>query len=263
MSVKFDSPKRGLLKRAWAIILASGFYCLSTPAFACQLEAQSAPSAPRIDYDVYDLARAIGATQFDLHNSGDMDCALEIIVSDLTDFPPPFEFPAANVSIDIVAPGLQGPTNTTQNQGIFLLNLLPGASQMVTLDFFTDQSISVPAGTYRKDIKIGVRLAGAIEPLDEFVTDLTLIFASQAQINIAGADGIFDKATYADSIDFGEAEVGKSRRVFVQTHANAVATMTLESENGGKMVHGVTPMYPNSPSAYRFSTVFYAKRSFR
>lgn len=232
MSAKLYSPKIvGFI--AWLGLS----FALPVSALACQLESTGAPTAPRIDYDVYAFDRAIASTTLELRNDGETDCVLDIVIEDLASFPPPFDFPNAGVSIDVIAPGLQRPQSSQNIQGIFELILPPAVSEEVKLDFFTDQSVSVPSGLYNKDIEISVRHSGATEQLLSHIINLSLSSTSQAQINIAGADGTFNKNTYMDAIDFGEAEIGESRRVFVQSRSNAMATMTIRSDNGGVMKH--------------------------
>ena len=231
------SAKLYSLKLIGLIICLALSFMTAQSSFACQLESTGAPTAPRIDYDVYAFDRAIASTTLELRNAGDTECVLDIVIEDLANFPPPFTFPTAGVAIDVIAPGLQRPQSAQNRQGIFELTLPPSSSEEVKLDFFTDQNLSVPSGLYNKDIEISVRHSGGVEPLLDHIINLSLSSTSQAQINIAGADGTFNKNTYMDAIDFGEAEIGQSRRVFIQSRSNAMATMTIRSDNGGVMKH--------------------------
>ena len=232
MSAKLYSPKRAILTACLSVLFLWPY-----SSWACPIESTGAPSGPRIEYDVYAFDRAIASTTLELRNSGDTECVLDIVIEDLASFPPPFTFQSAGVGIDVIAPGLQRPQSNQNRQGIFELTLPPSGTEEVKLDFFTDQFVSVPAGLYSKDITIIVRPSGIIEPLFSHIINLSLSSTSQAQINIAGADGTFNKDTYMDAIDFGEAKVGESRRVFVQSRSNTMATMTIRSENGGMMKH--------------------------
>lgn len=219
------------------IVFGSSLFGLPGTVWACQVFAGSAPTAPRIEYDVYGFARAIASTDFELTNDGDTDCMLDIIVEDFAHFPPPFEFTRAGVLLDVIAPGLQRPQDNQNIAGIFALALPIGMTRKVQLDFFTNQTVSIPAGLYEQDITIGIRMNGTGESLEEYITNLSLFSSSQAQINIAGTDGNFDKNTYMDSINFGEPEIGESQRVYVQARSNSLATMTIRSDNGGVMKH--------------------------
>jgi len=225
------------LKKALWVIMAGLSCMVSGHAAACQLETSGAPTAPRIEYDVYGFDTAIASTNFELRNAGETECILDIVAKDLASFPPPFDFGEAGVLIDVIAPGLQRPQNSQNIEGIFALTLGPGAARTVQLDFTAQQNISVPAGLYNRDITIGVRSYETSELLEEWITDLSLFSSSQAQVNIAGTSGNFNKDVYADTIDFGEAELGETRRVFVQARSNSYATMTIRSDNNGKMKH--------------------------
>lgn len=234
MSVKLYSHKK-----LFFMLLIGSFLVFPQAVMACQIVSANAPTAPRIEYDVYGFDRAIASTELDLTNTGDAECVLDIVVEDLASFPPPFHFAAAGVGIDVTAPGLQRPQTAQNINGIFELILPAGASERVQLDFYTDQIVSVPAGLYDRDIKISVRPSSTTEILVNEITNLSLISSSQAQVNIAGAAGTFNKNAYMDAIDFGEPEIGMSRRVFVQSRSNAMATMTIRSDNGGVMKHSV------------------------
>lgn len=232
MLVKSYSHKRVI----WGLLFAAAVL-VPVKANACQLMSSGAPTAPRIEYDVYGFSTAIASTDFDVKNEGETDCVLDIVIEDLASFPPPFDFAQAGVDIGVIAPGLQRPQDGQNIEGVFLLTLAPGRSQTVQLDFFTDQITSVPAGLYDQDITISIQLNGTNEILEEFIFNLSVFASSQAQINIAGVAGNFDKTTYMDSVDFGEPEIGESQRVFVQMRSNAMATMTIRSDNGGMMRH--------------------------
>ncbi len=233
MLVKSLSLKRSAI---W-LLSSSALMSFCGPVYACELISESTPTAPSIDYDVYGFGTAIGSTEFDLRNAGDSNCELEILIEDLASFPPPFDFPQAGINVGVTAPSLQRPQDGNNRSGIFALSLPPSTSKRVQLDFFAEQLVSVPSGTYSQDIIIGVRRAGQNALLENFITNIALTAESRAQVNIAGASGVFDKGSYMDSVDFGEAKVGENRRVFIQTRSNAPATMTIRSENNGKMKH--------------------------
>jgi len=207
------------------------------PALACELQVGGAPASPQIDYDVYGLDRSLASTELDLVNVGDSRCSVHIDVEGLGELPPPFPIEEAGVAIAVLAPGLQRPADGLNVPGRFALEIIPGEQRSVQLDFFTDQLVSVPSGTYTRDLQIEVFAQGGDAPVESYLTQLVLVSAAQAQINIAGTDGRFDKASYMESIDFGEAEPGESRRVFVQARSNASATLSMRSVNAGRMVH--------------------------
>ena len=214
-----------------------GAMVMFSAAQACVLETGGSPSSVLIDYDVYSFQRAISSTSFEVRNDGDVECDLEVVIEDLGDFPPPFNYASAGVSIDVLAPGLQRPQSDQVINGIFSVILAPGEQRLVQLDFFTDQNAAIPAGNYSNDITIGIRERTSFDPLEEFVTSLAIVASPRAQINIAGSNGNFDKSNFTDFIDFDEPEVNESRQVFVQVRSNANTIMTIRSDNGGVMKH--------------------------
>lgn len=231
MSAKLFSLK------AIALGTAAVGFSVSTANAACELVVLDPPSSITVDYDVYGFQRAFDTTEVQVQNIGDSICELEFVIEDVADAPPPFQFIQAGVAIEVNAPGLQRPQSDQVVQGIFGLSLAPNETQLVTLDFFTEQYVAVPSGSYARELSVGIRLDNTTDLLEEFVIDLGLNAIPRAQVNIAGSAGIFGQDTFSDFVDFGEPEVNESKRVFIQTRSNTVATVTIRSDNKGVMKH--------------------------
>ena len=105
------------------------------------------------------------------------------------------------------------------------------------------------AGDYVIDSKIVILEVDSDAKLIEMPGELKLSVAPRAQINIAGAAGDFGFETFSDIVYFEEPKPGDQRRFFVQSRSNTLTTMTIQSENGGKMV---SPDIPDHAVQYDF-----------
>jgi len=63
----------------------------------------------------------------------------------------------------------------------------------------------------------------------------------RAQLNITGVAGSFGEGNPLSVIDFGVAESGETRGVFIQVRANTVSQLSISSEHQGFLIHKDTP----------------------
>jgi spore coat protein U-like protein len=96
------------------------------------------------------------------------------------------------------------------------------------------------AGEYRDTLVLrGYSMDGGVSPLGggDRVEHAEANVASRAQVNIAGAAGSFGVPFAVDTIDFGNMVTGAERNAFVQIRATDDVTITVTSQNHGKLLH--------------------------
>ena len=230
-NLKFLSAVRGMLLACLAASIAIA------EADDCDLQVDRTNFTSTIEYDVYAFDRAGATLQLRITNGSDASCRARIALFDNSDQISSLYFADAGLGVETTVARGAGQSSTALHASPVSLELPGNESTEISIDFFTDQHRSVAAGEYFIDLRVGILGADSDEKLLEIPGKLGLSVAPRAQINIAGAAGDFGFETYSDIIYFEEPQPGDRRRFFVQSRSNTLTTMTIRSENGGKMVN--------------------------
>ncbi len=237
MSVNWKFPDA---LRSW--LIAFGLISICAPhAAACDLTAERTNFTSTIEYDVFAFDRAGTTLQLRVTNASPETCRARFAIYDGSEQITPLRF--SDVGLDVettLAPGA-GQSSASLQSSPILLELPGDATTDLSLDFFTDQHDAILAGDYVIDASIVLMEADSDARLIDVPGQLALSVAPRAQINIAGAAGDFGFETYSDMIYFEEPKPGDQQRFFVQSRSNTLTTMTIRSENGGKMTNPDIP----------------------
>lgn len=221
--------------RAAATTAAAALTLVGGGAFACDISLAEPPGPVLLDYNPFApvLERALLGMEF--RNASLSECALEIVFTDTGGQPfPDFELGGAVVAFQPrTSSGLRRTELTTHN---YSLNVPAEGSARAEFDVAVRQAIVIAPGHYTIELRVMVQEA-AQPPLIVIPVTLILTSAPRAQINIAGAAGVFGSGSSLETVDFGEAETGATRRAFLQVRANSASTVTFDSEHRGRLAH--------------------------
>lgn len=223
------------LAGAW---IAIGIAAWSAPAQAqeaCPVDLVRPPAEVRIDYDPFVPARAPDRMSFQVRNPSDEPCLVEIALMDVG------RQEAAHIG---VAPtGLEvefRPTSAELSRGlrpgVFHYLAPPGASEPA-FDVVVTRDAVVEAGAWPYPLTLALRPPGASGAVAfaEAPVGLVLNALPRAQLNLSGSSGAFGEGQSVSVVDFGVAETGATRRLFIQTRTNAPARLSFTSLNAGRL----------------------------
>ena len=239
-----------LLNSVRGFLLTGLFACVViVDAAACDLQTERTSFSSTIEYDVYSFDRAGTTLQMRVMNTSSETCRARLALYDSSEQIASLYFAEIGLDVEtIVAPG-EGQASASVQSSPILIEIPGDDTTDISIDFFTDQHASIMAGEYALDTKIVVLEADSDAKLIEMPGELKLSVAPRAQINIAGGAGDFGFETFSDIVYFEEPKPGDQRRFFVQSRSNTLTTMTISSENGGKMV---SPKIPDHAVHYDF-----------
>lgn len=223
-------------RRAWRLGLLLLVIACAVPrgAAACDLVLTQAPEPVRIDYNPFVFGSGEGALDIGLQNRGEEACDLRLSVTDDADQLVQ-EIDLGGVGLRIRPREESGVRDAPAQTGVFTYALEPSADGRPQLNVAVTRDAVADAGEYALDLKLAVADADGVTLLPSIPIRLVLTSTPRAQLNLAGASGAFGSGSSVEVVDFGEAETGATRRIFVQVRANAPSTLTISSENKGVM----------------------------
>ncbi|MDO1559637.1 hypothetical protein Q0812_09375 [Brevundimonas sp. 2R-24] len=121
--------------------------------------------------------------------------------------------------------------------GVFLLGVPGNQSARAEIDALVISEGIVPAGEHQADLRLEVLEGDGTAAAAQLPLRLILQSMPRAQVNIAGSAGAFGSGSSVETVDFGVAESGATKRVFVQVRANAESTLSVRSAHRGVMRH--------------------------
>ncbi|MCP8898671.1 hypothetical protein [Gilvimarinus xylanilyticus] len=210
---------------------------------ACDLDFNLEPSPINVSYEPFSAVGALGKTTFELRNTAQEDK----FILDLRAIEAP--------TLDEYQILFEANTSDAQLRPIddqrFELQLAPGESKKIDLNALVSHASVPPAGVTEITFELSATSANTgIDCWEQLYLPVHINAPSRAQFNIAGADTAYFDGPNLYHLDFGKLVSGMNRRVFFQLRANDKVTMTLESENNGRMVHQTQSKYG---VAYTFS----------
>jgi len=242
-NLKFLDVFRGLF------LLLAALYAVAFHANACELQSEHTNFNATIDYDVFAFDRAGTSLQLRIRNTGSATCTARLALLNGSGQIAPLNFPEIGLDVEAsVSSGMNQHISTLHSSSA-LVELPADRTTDLTIDFFTEQYDAISAGDYELDISVVLIDVTSEARLIDLAGSLNVSVEARAQINLAGTAGNFGTDTYSDMIFFEEPEPGDRSRFFVQSRSNAQTTLTIRSQNGGKMTN---PNIPENAVHYDF-----------
>lgn len=234
----------------WVVLLCGTMFTMNAQAVACELQSDRTNFTSTIDYDVFAFDRAGATLQIRVTNSGTETCRARLALYDgLDEHIAQLRFMEVGLNVEAsLSPGMNLPNTILQSSPAYI-ELPADNTTDLSIDFFTEQYDAISSGEYMMDLSVVLLEESSETRLLDIPGHLKLAVEPRAQVNIAGAAGDYGIETYADMILFEEPQPGDQRRFFIQTRSNTLTTMTIRSENGGKMTN---PNIPNGAVHYDF-----------
>lgn len=231
-------PRQGQGQRlAWAVaccVAAVGLGAGVARAETCQLRIDGPPPSVQVDYDPFVPATAPSKMTFRMMNPGAEACAIDLALTERPGEPTVQPVVAdTGLMLELRPAGL---LRRTPVPGVFAVTVPAGETVEASLDVVVMTDAVVQAGQYAQELTLELRPAGSAVAYDQAPVVLTLIALPRAQMNLSGARGDFGTGASVSVVDFGRAETGKVRQVFVQTRANNAARLTFTSANRGRLM---------------------------
>ena len=219
-------------------IVAAGLgaaLCLTAPARACDLVVE-APEAVRIQYDPFAIGASSGPLDVRFENRSDTACELRLrLINDLDE--PLTTIELGGAVVEFRPRETSGLLRRDLEPGVFLL-VVPGKQTVrAEIDALVVNNSVVEAGDHQADLRLAVEGPDGATVAPAVRLRVILRSVPRAQVNIAGSAGAFGSGSSVEVIDFGIAETGAQKRVFVQVRANADSTLSVRSEHRGVMRH--------------------------
>ena len=221
------------LTAAAALVLA-GVWASQVQAGDCSLQISQAPPSVRLDYDPFVPATAPARMVFRLHNPSGERCEADLALVDAPG--------VALVRQDVGQTGLtleiRPDTEVTRSTvpSVFHVSAGPDQTLEATFDVVVIQDAVVQAGLYSQPLTLELRQPGSSVAYDRAPVAIDLRALPRAQMNLSGSRGAFGSGASVSVVDFGDAETGKTRQLFVQTRTNSAARLTFKSANAGRLM---------------------------
>lgn len=199
----------------------------------CTLQISQTPPSVRIDYDPFVPATAPARMVFRIRNPTGEACEADLAIVDTPGLA------VVRQSVGLTGLGLEirpdaGVSRATE-ASLFHVSVPAAETLEATFDVAVIEDAVVQAGHYVQPLTLELRQPGSAVAYDRapIVIDVTAL--PRAQLNLSGSRGAFGSGTSVSVVDFGDAETGKTRQLFVQTRTNSAARLTFTSANRGKL----------------------------
>lgn len=233
MSVQSRSPD---VKPLMGLI-GLGVFSLCTAAAAqaedCQLRIEGIPPSVQIDYDPFVLATAPARMAFRVHNPTDSVCQADLALVGMARNPLN-RLEMARTGLKLELRPAQA-VSRSPVPAIFALKLAGGETTEASFDVAVTDDAVVPSGRYSEPMTLELRQPGSGVAYERAPVVFDLISLPRAQMNLSGSRGDFGTGASVSVVDFGPAQTGKQRQLFVQTRANNPARLTFRSANQGRL----------------------------
>lgn len=214
---------------ALAVISAS-----QVQAADCTLEISQSPPSVRLDYDPFLPANAPSRLDLRVRNAGAEPCDADLALVDV----PGVAIVRQSVGQTGLTLEIRPETGVTRSTVPFVFHVAvpPGETLEATFDVVVVEDAVVQAGLYSQPLTLELRQPGSSVAYDRAPVLINVTALPRAQLNLSGSRGAFGSGTSISVVDFGDAETGKTRQLFVQTRTNSAARLTFTSANRGKLV---------------------------
>lgn len=243
MSVHCKSPRaRALLRHdlkpsgkvvLCAFVSSLALWAVEAKAQDCMLKIEGMPPSVRLDYDPFQLAAAPARMQFRISNAGSERCQADLALVDTTR-QAMTRFAVGTTGLKVELRPMNGAMRSAV-PSVFSTTVAGGESLDVHFDVAIIDDAVVPAGLYSERLMLELRQPGTGVAYEQVPVVLDLTSLPRAQMNLSGSRGDFGAGASVSVVDFGKAETGKERQLFVQTRANNPARLTFKSANDGKL----------------------------
>ena len=229
-----DGRRRRLVRLAVAGAVA-GLISAAPAAQAadCNLQITQPPPAVRIDYDPFVPATAPARMVFRIRNPAGEACEADLAIVDTPGVA------IVRQSVGMTGLGLEirpdaGVTRATE-PSVFHVAAPAGETLEATFDVAVIEDAVVQAGHYLQPLTLELRQPGSAVAYDRVPVVIDVTALPRAQMNLSGSRGAFGSGTSVSVVDFGDAETGKARQIYVQTRTNSAARLTFTSANRGRL----------------------------
>lgn len=229
-----DGRRRRLVRLAVAGAVA-GLISAAPAAQAadCNLQITQPPPAVRIDYDPFVPATAPARMVFRIRNPAGEACEADLAIVDTPGVA------IVRQSVGMTGLGLEirpdaGVTRATE-PSVFHVAAPAGETLEATFDVAVIEDAVVQAGHYLQPLTLELRQPGSMVAYDRVPVVIDVTALPRAQMNLSGSRGAFGSGTSVSVVDFGDAETGKARQIYVQTRTNSAARLTFTSANRGRL----------------------------
>jgi len=216
------------------LLIAALVLAAAPGAQACALALAGDPGTVIIDYNPFASGPSTGALDLKFKNQGGADCDLRLTLTSengaIAD-----DLSLGGVGIRLRPRELSGLRASDVKPGAFIFLVPKDSTAEAQFDAAITADAVPEAGTYTSDLKLLVEDVDGNTLLPSIPIRVQLVSTPRAQLNLAGAAGVFGSGSSVEVVDFGEAVTGATRNIFVQVRANAPSTLTIKSQHGGIM----------------------------
>lgn len=207
---------------------------VASPSFAdCTLQISQAPPSVRLDYDPFLPANAPARLALKIQNAGGEACEADLALVDVPGVAVVRQ-PLGRTGLMLeMRPGT-GVTRATQ-PFVFHVNVPGGETLETDFDVVVVEDAVVEAGLYSQPLTLELRQTDGTVAYDRAPVVIDVTALPRAQLNLSGSRGAFGTGASVSVVDFGDAETGKTRQLFVQTRTNSAARLTFTSANRGRL----------------------------
>ncbi|MCK8516026.1 hypothetical protein M0534_06765 [Methylonatrum kenyense] len=229
---------------ALAYLAHSGSAAAATP---CDIALTAEePEDVELEYDPFDLERALGTTRITISNNSDQTCPVVLELITGGDRSRVARLDNLGTQAEIV---MAGTSDGMRGSGRGIAFDVPAAdSTEVELEVLVAAGAYPRPGNYQDTVRFQLRDAESNRFLsEELPLRIATFVPARAQINIAGSSGPFGERGSVNQIDFGTLQSGLRRDVVVQVRSNSEYQVSMRSENNGRLVHEDDPQLPSIP----------------
>lgn len=201
----------------------------------CSPDVAEAPDTAVIEYDPFLPGATVREIAFALSNPSDEECVIDLAILDGAEQPARvFPVPGTTMLLEVrPGDGERGLVPRTV-PGVYRATLAPTAVTRFVLDALVVQDAVPEAGSHRTPLTFELREPDQVALVGDAWRSVVIVRSPpRAQLNITGASGSFGTGRTVSTVDFGAAETGATRRIFLQVRANTPSQIVVESANGG------------------------------
>lgn len=216
--------------------LALAVFLMAAPpaqAETCHFRVEDLPPTVPLTYDSFSPSHAPATLKFRVSNPREEACQARLALVDSLDNTVSSWVPQ-HTNLKLELRPRSGVTRSSMPDQ-FDLSIAGGQSVEVEFDVVVLQESVVPAGTYIERLFLNLYQSDGAGTKEQIPVNLSLSSIPRAQLNISGSRGEFGAGGTISVVDFGPAETGKARHVYIQTRANAASRLSFKSANKGRL----------------------------
>lgn len=217
---------------AWCLAMLG--HAHAQPA-TCTPVIQESPASVQIDYDPFVAGRAPTRLALQLLNKTEARCTIDLAITNPAG-EPVTDLSMTEIGLVLTLRSSAGQVQSTETPGLYEVVLEAGLAKDISFDISVLTDAVVPAGHYQRPLFLSLRRPGEKVAVRSAPFQLALNALPRAQMNLSGARGSFGTGPAISIVDFGKAETGKVRDLFIQTRTNAPSRLTFNSANHGRLV---------------------------